>query len=293
MVFYLMSGPAHLPYLIPSLWTLRQWYDGPITVQAWPESFQIVRTISMDVRLGIACVEREPKHRGRNSQFLDKIDVAMSYPVESVCYFDADTTFHGPIDQLLESTQQRSFVATQFCNWTTNSNLIKNRLNRLTPTISSEWHHLIKDATTRVWPSVNGGVWTADPTSPVLKVWYEWTLAAKEGAFIADEAVLHLLQCRFLPTGEFGTICEEGRWNCSPIHQSKQLDDRFVIVRHYHGDSNVRPNKSKGKGQRGVDLWWPIYQECLKENVGGMADWRSEVKNKYLDPLEKSLSMCG
>ncbi len=38
-VFYVMSGPAHLPYLLASLKTLREHYDGEIVVFAWEESF--------------------------------------------------------------------------------------------------------------------------------------------------------------------------------------------------------------------------------------------------------------
>ena len=50
-VFYVMSGPAHLPYLLASLKTLREHYDGEIVVFAWEESFPIVDKMSEDPRM--------------------------------------------------------------------------------------------------------------------------------------------------------------------------------------------------------------------------------------------------
>ena len=72
-------------------------------------------------------------------------------------------------------------------------------------------------------------------------------------------------------------------YNCSPMkYQPKNLKDEDVIIRHFHGDSNVRTNKS----EKGWNLWRPIYQECLEKNVGGMAEWRGKIKNKFMSRLE-------
>jgi len=73
-VVYLMSGEAHLPYLVVSLWTLCKHWDGEIIIHAWPESFDIVKTIVKDRRLKISgAIKREPEYRGKNAQFIDKI----------------------------------------------------------------------------------------------------------------------------------------------------------------------------------------------------------------------------
>ena len=47
-VVYLMSGPAHMPYLVCSLWTLRQHWDGEIVVVAWPNSIELVEEVARD-----------------------------------------------------------------------------------------------------------------------------------------------------------------------------------------------------------------------------------------------------
>jgi len=131
------------------------------------------------------------------------------------------------------------------------------------------------------WPSVNGGVWAARPSSPVLPKWYEWTDAAKRNVFIADEAVLHVCSAAFCPTGDMVILCG-GAFNCSPKYQPKELLDEHVRIRHFHGDSNVRI----GKSQKGYSLWWPIWQTCLDQNIGGCAEWTlEEIGNRWMKKL--------
>ena len=101
------------------------------------------------------------------------------------------------------------------------------------------------------------------------------------------------MQRKYGDSNEFVTVTASGMYNNSPIYQSKNLRDEDVVVWHFHGDSNARPDKNKGRGQRGVDLWWPIYQHCLRENIGGIAEWRGSVENKWLDRLESQIGMCG
>ncbi len=287
-IVYLMSGAAHCPYLVASLYTLRRWWDGEVSVYAWPESYPIVRLIDEDRQLCIKPVEREPRHRGRNAQFLDKIRLMQTLEPGVNLYLDADTTIHSPLDPLFEFGERFGFAATQFNNWLSTGSITRNRIRRLRkfPEIDQD---LVEEVLTEPWPSVNGGVFCCSPDSPVIPLWERWTVEALS-IFIADEAVLHLMQPRFAPHKKIITVLG-GRFNCSPMRfQPKDLPDEDVAIRHYHGDSNVRYNEAekKFKSEKGCKLWWPIYQECLQENVGGMAEWRGEVGNKYLDRLEQS-----
>lgn len=286
-IVYLMSHAAHMPYLVASLHTLRRWWTGEVAVYAWPESFEFVNRMAKDDRLAVTETrKRMPEYKGRNAQFLDKIRLMQSFNVGPGLnlYLDADTTIHGYLGPLFKLAGDHGFVTTQFNDWMSTGGIPRNRIKRLRqfPEIDQA---LVERVLAEPWPSVNGGVFCCRPDSPVLPLWERWTVAALK-VFIADEAVLHLMQPLFYPSGELVTMTG-GRFNCSPMRfQPKGLPDGDVVIRHYHGDSNVRPdNKSK----KGFDLWWPIYQHCLKENVGGMADWRSEIKNKYLDRVERGL----
>ncbi len=284
-VTYLMSGQAHLPYLVASVYTLRKYWSGTIAIYAWPESFDLVRKIACDGRLGCSYYPRTPKYRkkdgvGSNSQFIDKIALAQELHCDISMYLDADTTVHGLIDRLFESAEHYGFVATQWNNWTTERGHAHRRVSELRD-IEGIPNNLIDQVTSKRWPSVNGGVWAAWPCSDVLPRWHEWTLKCSK-LFIADERVLHLMMVNFVSQHLMTVMTDNGRWNCSPKFQPEDLPDEDVIIRHYHGDSNVRPDKS----QRGWDLWRPIFQECLELNIGGMADWHKDIGNKWLKKLE-------
>ncbi len=253
-----------------------------MTVHAWRESWNLVERIASDERLNVKAKLREPKYRGKNDQFLDKNKLVQSLPPDDVVlYLDADTTIHGDLAPLFDMGSRYGFAATQFNAWKTGSKMMNSRVGTLLK--FSEIDRLLVETVRKPnWPSVNGGVWAAKPTSPVLPLWYEWTMAARS-TFIADEKVLHMLMPKFIPTNEMAVLVG-GRWNCAPEekYQPSELRDEDVVVRHYHGDSNVRPSKSP----RGVAMWGKIYRECLQENIGGVGEWGDSVGNKWMDKLK-------
>ena len=297
MVFFLMSGTAHAPYLAVSLHTLRKHYQGPVTIHAWAESVDIARKIASDPRLGGEYIQAKlydpPFKWKRNNQFGQKILIAQGWQEEAktVLYLDADTTVHDSVNLLFEAAEDFGFCATRFNEWLSCGKTIKGRLNRLRG-VSGIPDDLIDKCTTVGFPSVNGGVWACRPNSPILEDWFDWTRRASTDGhkvFIADEAVLHLMLPKYMPSEQIVVADDGGRWNCSPTKQSENLADKDVAIRHYHGDSNCRINKSL----KGVALWWPLYEEALADNVGGIADWIGEIDNGYLRQCEEHVNEHG
>ena len=286
-IIYLVSGQPHLPYLVCSLWTLQNHWDGLVEIHVWPESYNKVKQIAEDYRPSIPAVTlRHPSWRGRNAQFLDKIDMVMECDEDdTILYLDADTTIHGDLLPVFKEAEYYGFCATQFNGWETNGGLAGKRIKELRPFPHIE-QYLIDNLLRAAWPSVNGGVWAACPRSPVLRTWYDWTWQVRKDLFIADESVLHLMMAKYCPQQQMTVLCEGGRYNTSPRFQVCKDED--IVIKHYHGDSNLRPNKS----QKGMDWWWPIYQECLTENVGGINEWlprmqaNRKTRNKWLWKLE-------
>lgn len=278
-VVYLMSGAAHCPYLLTSLVALRRHYFGPVVVHAWPESFPLVAGMAKDPRLGIEAVLREPAYRGKNDQFLDKIQL-MQTPGPAVrVYLDADTevVHKQGVEGLFYAAEQMGFAATQFCHWLSNGRVVRARLSRLLgkPGIDDEAVQRVMD---NPLPSLNGGVLAAKPDSPVLPVWYDWAWSARD-IFISDEAALHVMQRKF--KGHFA-IMEGGRWNASHRYWQGKSDP---FIWHYHGDSNVRPDKSP----KAVAQWLPQWQRALQLNYGGAASWQPrDCGNKFLASLKET-----
>lgn len=281
-IFYLMSGAAHLPYLICSLHTLRDHYDGEVVVYAWSESIDIVEQIARDRRLNIEARFRAPAHKLKNAQFMDKIQLAWDQQdaVRRVLYLDADTTIHGRLDRLFVEAKKEGFAATQFCDWKSNHGIPLRRIVKL-KNYRGINQAAVDSCCNNPWPSVNGGVWAADTSSEVLTLWYKWTKVA-QSEFIADEVVLHTLVPIFFEDG-MSIVGSMGEYNTSPKFQCKDLPDDEVIVYHFHGDSNVRPDKT----EKGFNLWWPLYKHCLEANIGRMADWIDKIDNKWMKPLQE------
>ena len=282
-IVYLISGDAHSAYLAVSLNTLRRHYQGDIVVYAYPESLDVCKAIAADKRLGVEVEEWAPVSRPKkNGQFLNKIAMMQSLRPYTNIYLDADTMITGSLDYLFVLGEQHGFVATQFNDWLSNGNVVRKRIERLLgrPGIRQSAVRWVLD---NPLPSVNGGVFAANPNSDVLKMWWDWTVAVLD-IFIADETCLHAIMGVYESIDGF-FVAEGGRYNCSPKYQPKALDDEHVAVYHFHGDCNVRPDKS----QRGYDLWWPEYQRCREENIGNINSWINQVleKNRFLRKVEE------
>lgn len=287
-VVYLMSGPAHMPYLVVSLATLRRHWNGTVRVFAWPESIGLVREVAKDARLNIVAELREPAYRarrdegrqGKNDQFIAKIALMRSLRgrVDLALYMDADTSVHGSLEPLLRAARASGFLATRFSSWTTANPIVQARLSRLLEFAGID-RRCVEEVLRKPWPSVNGGVFCCRPESPVLEVWERWTWEART-IFIADETVLHALLPLFVSSGQMA-VWPDGRYNCScnPAWMPDGLAESGVAVWHYHGDSATRPDKLGGHGYR---RWWPLWQKCLAENVGNCRSWAPLRENGWL-----------
>lgn len=291
-VVYLMSGPAHLPYLVTSLVALRRIWDGSVVVFAWPESLAFVEQIATDKALGIEVQERQPDRSvKKNGQFFDKIKVMQTFQSGISLYLDADTlpVKAGSINRLFELGGEFGFCGTQFCGHVSTGGVVSRRISRLLGREGIEQKY-VAAALASAYPSVNGGVFSCRPESPALPLWQQWTSKVLD-IFIADETVLHAVMVKMLSETKQFTVAIGGSFNCSPCRKQRTLRSREVGIWHGHGDSFSRPNKSV----RGVGLWWPRYKECLLKNTGRIAEWKEAVLNlrrsrtaRYIKRLEET-----
>lgn len=266
---YLMSHPGYMPYLIVSLYSLRQHWSGRVAVFAWGQSFEMVKQISHDWRLDIQAIERQPAYTGKNDQFLDKIELCQSFQpwhlVNAVAYLDADTIVTGSFEPILNMAETCGFVATQFCDWKTNKGIIAKRITRLKefPEIDQS---LVEEVLKNEYPSPNGGCFACRPESPVLPTWYDWTMKAKR-IFIADEMILQLMPLMYPSTH----VVRDGLFNCSTIRKyiPKSIRPEWVHVWHGHGNSFSRLDKAPD----GHDWWKRLFVECMKDNIGNCRKW--------------------
>lgn len=282
-VNFLMSGDAHAPYLVVALRSLRQHYWGKVVVWAYPESLVTIQQISLDSDLSIIVKEWQPVYRGKNGQFYNKQFMMSQLTDPFNLYLDADVMVAGPLDPLFAMVRSSGFVATQFNTWKSNEGVVRKRILNLADKVNDSWKSCVKVASEESLPSVNGGVFGCTPRSTALSMWKGLTEQVLD-TFIADEVALHLIVADYQERGSnFFKVAEGGMWNCSPKYQPASLKDTDVKIWHFHGDSNVRPQKSA----KGYELWWKAFEECRAANAGKINDWLLGVlhQNRFLKEL--------
>lgn len=278
-IFYHVSGRPHLPYLVVSLHTLRQYWDGEIRVYAWPESIETVRQIGIDKTLDIwpiadPCIEG----RTKGSYYLPKIRIAQKlHDCNVALYLDCDTSIAGPLNGLFDAAEKKGFACTQFNKWKSTQRVIQNRLGRL-----RKFDAIPGDALDELakegWPSLNCGIWATQPNSKILPVWYDYT-ALSRGIFIPDEMCLHILMVTM--PNDMQVI--SGRYNTSPKYQS--FPDDEIKVWHYHGDLAVRMKANGIKSFEGYQRWFQLFEEVCQRNIGGINEWLPTCGNASLFEL--------
>lgn len=277
-VLFLLTGPAHLPYLAVALDTLRRHWSGDTLVFAWDESFELAQKIAQDPRIQARCIKRNPAYRGKNQQELDKMRIVKNLnEYDEVMYVDADVIFAKDPTLFFDHISEYGFVATQFADWTMNVRTARNRVSNLLrfPEIPRV---CVEKALEPHRPSYNSGVFGSRPGNAILDVWYDWTYASRE-IFISGETCLHPIASQF----EISTLMR-GIWNCSPKFKADDIPDTSVCLWHGHGDSFTRPNKS----MKGYDIWWPNFLEVIEKNLGHIQTWIDSIDHKFLKELLKS-----
>ena len=112
-VLYLFCGMGAAERLVVSIHTLRQHYDGEVTVACTgePERELVASMGPLEVKSLSA-----PKIGQRNGHYVTKSTMPKWSPYDTTVFLDADTIVCKPIDRLFEESR-KGLVLTQFCTW--------------------------------------------------------------------------------------------------------------------------------------------------------------------------------
>lgn len=279
-VFYLISGPAHLPYLVSSIWSLRHQakFSGQVVVFCWPESYFGAKEMMLDKDLDITLIQRTPRSRAHNGHFLEKIHLMQEYAgLPGALFIDADTLPVQPVDVVFDLLKYAKMVTVQFSNWTTQKRLIQGRLARIAHLEDCK-EDLARCADEPI-ASVNNGVLACTSDSVCLARWAKLTEMVYDTVFIPDEVCLHPVVASDAFRREGVMMAGESGFNTSPKYPHPDLKEDQVRIWHFHGDSNVRPDKS----QFGFNTWWPVFKNCINKNVGNLDRWFTPQMNKWIN----------
>lgn len=260
-VVYVLTGPAHAARLVVSLWSLRRHYDGPVTViTTQPESHEIGRRCAADTRLRVEHREASQVAGRRNASYLTKIEMLRRAPYPVTLLLDADTLVVGQIGELFRLEAEQQFCATQFADWTTAGRIMRRRILPWRDIegggVSAEQMAQFVEGALEPRPAINVGVLAIRRDAAVLDDWWRLACAGRE-TFICDEIALQLL------SPHYPHRLLDCRYNCSPIHAADRQD---VRVWHFHGEKHLKRAACR-------QLWLPAYEQAVREDVAGLAQW--------------------
>lgn len=270
-VYYLLTGASHAARLVVSLWSLRRFYAGPVTIcTTLPESHLIGARCADDPQLRVEHRTLPHPDLRRNASYAAKAALPRSVPDPGGVYLDADTLVAGDPAPLFDALSDAPFVATRFADWRASGRRVRKRVEAWRPLAARtadprEFDRLIDDAI-RPRPAVNSGVFGWRRGAELLDPWENLTRLGHR-RFICDEVALQILLHRHPHR------LLDCRFNCSPTYAG---DTRDVRVWHFHGGSHL-------KAGRGRDVWLPAFRACLAENPAGVAEW-ADVAEPELAP---------
>jgi hypothetical protein len=278
-VVYLLTNPQLAARLVVSIYSLRKWYDGPVTVfTTRPESHEMGELLVQERRLRVEhaqCVEMQGQP---NSTFLTKITTQEESPYDGTVYLDADTLIVGNVDRLIQAARERSLTVTAFCGWETTDAAVRNRLETWRTLANQPGDkfglaELVDVAISVPQPVINAGVFAMQRSAAILPVWRDLAMYGRNLA-IPDEMALQLLlpRCEHLMLGS--------QYNCSPVGAPDTPD---VRIWHFFAVTHLRDDLCRS-------IWLPAYEECLSHNLAQMQSW-SRVERKVYDGDDTAIAV--
>ena len=253
-IIYYNIGRSHLVRLLVSLYSLRRFYNGPVTILSeGDDSFGICLNIAeaLDAEVtkwncGVPA--------GENRRFLAKTRYHIGSPYEITIALDADTVVLGPIDQLFCEAELAPFCVAQFADWTTHHRLISKRLRA--------WQGLRPDDIAPAigfGPAINCGVVTFRNNSTFCRDWLHLSLPGRE-TFIPDEV------CCQLSLHRYPHRILDQKWNRSCKYDDPEKPDTRIV--HYHGNKHCR----LGLPFHGR-LWMREFEGAYAQNLAKVQEW--------------------
>ena len=123
---YWNTGKKMLVRLAVSLYTLRQVTDDSVTIiwdeDSWPECSKIATQFNAYAKP--VTFEKTSK----NFAYFGKCQLHKITPYDTSIFLDGDTIIYKSIPELYYLAEKYEYVSTQFVDWTTNNNRIRNRI---------------------------------------------------------------------------------------------------------------------------------------------------------------------
>lgn len=255
-IVYLLCGMSAAERLAVSIYTLRNHWDGSVTIlTATEEEEQLARRIANDLSCRVLRIRELDRHA-----MLAKTLVPDWTPYEETLFLDADTVVIGKMDEMFGAP----LTLTQFAKWESNKRLPKKWISVWKEYIKREdFLDMIQVQLDHAYPAINTGAFAFRRDNANLVLWK--TLAGLfPTARMVDETSMQIL------TSAIPHRIMDDRFNNSVARGHATMDVRMI---HFHGRKHC--------GQRkGTEIWKESFRKAMEADIGSLKEWAGKYDRK-------------
>lgn len=255
-IVYQLSGNWTATLCVVSLWSLRQHYDGPVSLLITDECMDVGKAIAADKRLRVELIPTTRPTDGKRPHWVAKTFTYLQSPYDYSIYIDSDTVIHADPSPLfgdlvltkvnelriLDNHQYPKSVRHQFRKFRKHGPIMERMIDNCY-------------AANRY--CVNNGVWGFAKEHRLLWELHHLCVGLREER-MHDEIAMQLCLPRY-----HDIKWMDGRWNALVAYE-KQWGDRKIA--HYH-------HKYYANIARGRESFTPVLRDAIDNNVAGLRDW--------------------
>jgi hypothetical protein len=256
-VIYFNSGSKCLTRLTVSIWSLRKYYNGPITIISTGDESNKFCLNFKNYNIDVKCVNFPNIPEGKNSVFLQKASVNDHTPYDISIFLDSDTIVKGNIDELFELADKHDFAIPQFCNWTTETRAIVKR----TESWRNIYPNLVENAL-KPAPAINCGIFAFKKNCEFMKDWCKNVTPGRDN-FIPDETGMQVV------LHKYKHIVVDQKFNCSCKYSNPK--DKDIRIIHFHGRKHCRTGKDNSLIYNG-DIWINEFNDASDKKFMNIQD---------------------
>lgn len=230
ITFYNFGGGCMVRLLV-ALHSLRDHYDGPVTLQlAKDDEFNIKALPDLEPLADIQWYDLEQLAK-RNLKSVLKPSLFQQSPYDLTLMCDSDLLFQRDPSELFPQIDKHGFLVTRFSTWNCDGNRMRGRVERCKSFLPGEYFSELVRGKRKV-AAVNIGVmgWKKG-CDEVLEDWRQMTMNLA-GKHIADEVACQVVYPRH------DHYVAGDTWNSSCLYGVDHPADAAIL--HYHGNKHTR-----------------------------------------------------
>jgi len=217
-IIYLNQGTKCIQRLLVSVFSLRKYYSGNITVFTIAEQPEWFLELLEKLKCDAVALE----HKGIRP-LVRKATLWRDSPYDLTMFLDADTVIVAPIDEYFDKIKEHKFCTGEFAEWKTTGSTMKRRINSFASIVPDYVEPSIKYG-----KATNTGIFGFTKDAPILKEWEWLTIEGQKVNRIPDEVGCQMLLHKYhhwLAPVQWGVSVK--------MSQPHHAEDMKII--HYHG----------------------------------------------------------